>query len=141
MAGMRAGLNGARSGLFMEQIRIIQEMRDADRKFGRTGIHIRPRFGIWENVVGALSSGRDAETGQKKPGADFQKVLEAFLQVEEPYLHTAAAKNAWKPFGMPHRRLGPTLRHWRKTTGEADIAYYFRGRGELRCSLCIRAAQ
>lgn len=84
---MRAGLNGARSGLFMEQIRIIQEMRDADRKSGRTGIHIRPRFGIWENVVGALSSGRDAETGQKKPGADFQKVLEAFLQVEEPYLH------------------------------------------------------
>ena len=83
MAGMRAGLNGARSGLFMEQIRIIQEMRDADRKSGRTGIHIRPRFGIWENVVGALSSGRDAETGQKKPGADFQKVLEAFLQVEE----------------------------------------------------------
>ena len=87
VAGMRAGLNGARSGLFMEQIRIIQEMRDADRKSGRTGIHIRPRFGIWENVVGALSSGRDAETGQKKPGADFQKVLEAFLQVEEPYLH------------------------------------------------------
>lgn len=87
VAGARAGLAGARSGLFMEQIRIIQEMRDADRKSGRTGIHIRPRFGIWENVIGALSSGRDAETGQKKPGADFQKVLEAFLQVEEPYLH------------------------------------------------------
>ena len=85
---MRAGLNGARSGLFMEQIRIIQEMRDADRKSGRTGVHIRPRFGVWENVVGALSSGRDAETGQKKPGADFQKVLEAFLQVEEPYTST-----------------------------------------------------
>ena len=34
--------------------------------------------------------------------------------------HTAAAKNAWKPFGMPRRRPGPTLRHWRKTTGEAD---------------------
>lgn len=91
VAGMRAGLNGARSGLFMEQIRIIQEMRDADRKSGRTGIHIRPRFGIWENVVGALSSGRDAETGQKKPGADFQKVLEAFLQVEEPYYDISKA--------------------------------------------------
>lgn len=70
---MRAGLNGARSGLFMEQIRIIQEMRDADRKSGRTGIHIRPRFGIWENVVGALSSGRDAETGQKSLGRIFKK--------------------------------------------------------------------
>ena len=88
---MRAGLNGARSGLFMEQIRIIQEMRDADRKSGRTGVHIRPRFGVWENVVGALSSGRDAETGQKKPGADFQKVLEAFLQVEEPYYDISKA--------------------------------------------------
>ena len=91
VAGMRAGLNGAHSGLFMEQIRIIQEMRDANKKSGRTGIHIRPRFGVWENVVGALSSGRDAETGQKKPGADFQKVLEAFLQVEEPYYDISKA--------------------------------------------------
>lgn len=122
---MRAGLNGARSGLFMEQIRIIQEMRDADRKSGRTGVHIRPRFGIWENVVGALSSGRDAETGQKKPGADFQKVLEAFLQVEEPHLHVVRPETgrweyaggilgvrssmAWivwdaQHFGVPQRR-------------------------------------
>jgi len=84
----------------MEQIRIIQEMRDADRKSGRTGIHIRPRFGIWENVVGALSSGRDAETGQKKPGADFQKVLEAFLQVEEPYLHAVRPETGrWEYVG------------------------------------------
>lgn len=125
VAGARAGLAGARSGLFMEQIRIIQEMRDADRKSGRTGIHIRPRFGIWENVVGALSSGRDAETGQKKPGADFQKVLEAFLQVEEPYLYAVRPETgrweyaggilgvrssvAWivwdaQHFGVPQRR-------------------------------------
>ena len=59
VAGMRAGLNGARSGLFMEQIRIIQEMRDADRKSGRTGVHIRPRFGVWENVVYVLKCIRD----------------------------------------------------------------------------------
>ena len=125
VAGARAGLAGARSGLFMEQIRIIQEMRDADRKSGRTGIHIRPRFGIWENVVGALSSGRDAETGQKKPGADFQKVIEAFLQVEEPSLHVVRPETgrweyaggilgvrssvAWitwnaEHFGVPQRR-------------------------------------
>ena len=125
VAGMRAGLNGARSGLFMEQIRIIKEMRDADRKSGRTGVHIRQRFGVWENVVGALSSGRDAETGQKKPGADFQKVLEAFLQVEEPYLHVVRPETgrweyaggilgvrssvAWivwdaQHFGVPQRR-------------------------------------
>lgn len=42
MAGARAGLAGERSGLFMEQIRIIKEMRDADVLRGRTGIHVRP---------------------------------------------------------------------------------------------------
>ena len=31
--------------------------------------------------------------------------------------HTEATKNAWKPFGMPRRRPGPILKHWRKTTG------------------------
>lgn len=50
VAGARAGLAGERSGLFMEQIRIIKEMRDADVLRGRTGIHVRPRFMCWENV-------------------------------------------------------------------------------------------
>ena len=50
----RAGLQGARSGLFMEQIRLTKEMRDADRSRGRAGIHIRPRFMVWENVPYAL---------------------------------------------------------------------------------------
>lgn len=100
VAGMRAGLTGERSGLFMEQIRIIREMRDADRRYGRTGVDIRPRFGIWENVVGALSSGRAPETGQKKPGADFRAVLEAFLQIEEPDLHVAGpAAGRWEYTG------------------------------------------
>ena len=36
VAGTRAGLAGARSGLFMEQIRIVKEMRDADERRGRT---------------------------------------------------------------------------------------------------------
>ena len=49
-AGKRAGLAGARSGLFMEQIRIIKEMREADAGRGRTGKFIRPRFMVWENV-------------------------------------------------------------------------------------------
>ena len=56
VAGARAGLAGSRSGLFMEQIRIIREMRDADKKRGRTGLAVRPRFGCWENVLGAFSS-------------------------------------------------------------------------------------
>ena len=57
VAGARAGLAGARSGLFMEQIRIIKEMRIAEQERGRTGEHIRPRFMVWENVPGAFSSG------------------------------------------------------------------------------------
>ena len=45
---------GARSGLFMEQIRIIKEMRTAERERGRTGVQIRPRYMAWENVPYAL---------------------------------------------------------------------------------------
>lgn len=54
VAGARAGLSGARSGLFMEQIRIIKEMRTAERERGRTGADIRPRWMCWENVPYAL---------------------------------------------------------------------------------------
>ena len=54
VAGARAGLAGARSGLFMEQVRVIKEMRAADIQRGRSIKHIRPRFGVWENVPYAL---------------------------------------------------------------------------------------
>lgn len=50
VAGPRSGLAGARSGLFMEQIRIVKEMRAADEQRGRTGVSIRPRLLCWENV-------------------------------------------------------------------------------------------
>lgn len=50
VAGKRAGLAGARSGLYMEQVRIVREMRERDRAAGRTGINVRPRFMVWENV-------------------------------------------------------------------------------------------
>ena len=46
----RAGLAGARSGLFLEQIRVTKEMRDADIRRGRTGKSVRPRWFCWENV-------------------------------------------------------------------------------------------
>ena len=92
VAGARAGLSGERSGLFMHQIRIIKEMRNADIQRGRPAHAVRPRFGVWENVPGAYSSG-------DPKGADFQKVLEAFLQVAEPELHV----------------VGPETRRWKYT--------------------------
>jgi len=54
VAGARAGLAGARSGLFMEQVRLTKEMRNADELRGRTALDIRPRFLVWENVPYAL---------------------------------------------------------------------------------------
>ena len=57
MAGKRAGLAGERSGLFMEQIRLIKEMRDYDRETNQhRGRDVRPRWMVWENGVGATSS-------------------------------------------------------------------------------------
>ena len=50
IAGKRAGLAGARSGLFMEQIRVVKEMREHDKRLGRAGELIRPRYMVWENV-------------------------------------------------------------------------------------------
>ena len=57
VAGARAGLAGARSGLFMEQMRIVREMRLAEKARGRESFNIRPRWMCWENVPGAFSSG------------------------------------------------------------------------------------
>lgn len=75
IAGKRKGLAGERSGLYMEQIRIIREMRENDRKTGRTGQFIRPRYMVWENVVGAMSSNK---------GRDFAAVLEEAVRIAEP---------------------------------------------------------
>jgi DNA (cytosine-5)-methyltransferase 1 len=71
IAGKRAGLAGERSGLFMEQIRIIKEMRqNASRTDTVNGI--RPRYMVWENVSGAFSSAS---------GEDFRAVLEETARV------------------------------------------------------------
>lgn len=68
IAGKRAGLAGARSGLFMEQIRLIKEMREASGA-------AYPRFMVWENVPGAFSSNK---------GQDFAAVLEETIRIVEP---------------------------------------------------------
>ncbi len=75
IAGNRAGLAGERSGLFMEQLRVIKEMRCADAARGRTGPLIRPRWMVWENVPGAFSSNK---------GEDFGAVLQETLKVIQP---------------------------------------------------------
>ncbi len=75
IAGKHAGLAGKRSGLFMEQIRIIKEMRENDRVAGRTGQFIRPRYMVWENVPGSFSANK---------GADFAAVLEETVRIVEP---------------------------------------------------------
>lgn len=74
VAGKRAGLAGERSGLFVEQIRIIKEMRERDRNDGRTDTDVFPRFMVWENVPGAFSSNN---------GEDFRAVLEETARVAE----------------------------------------------------------
>ena len=65
VAGKRAGLDGARSGLFSQAVRIIKEMRAKYQK---------PRFIVWENVRGALSSAG---------GDDFRRVLEEICNVKK----------------------------------------------------------
>ena len=76
----------------MEQIRIIKEMREADKQRGRSDLDVRPRYGIWENVPGAFSSAE---------GEDFRLVLQAFLQIEEPSLHVIGpADRRWEYAGI-----------------------------------------
>lgn len=67
-----------RSGLFFEAIRVIKEMRDVDIRRGRTGLDVRCRFGLLENVNGILSSNN---------GEDFRTVLESLARVSEDGVH------------------------------------------------------
>ena len=92
VAGKREGLAGERSGLFMEQIRIIKEMREADVRSGRTNEHIRPRFMVWENVPGALSSGNPK-------GEDFRIVLEEIAKVCDPSAVIPRPEDKWSNSG------------------------------------------
>ena len=73
-AGKRAGLDGERSGLYMHQIRVVKEMREQDERNGRTGVDIRPRYMVWENVPGAFSSNKSE---------DFRIVLEELAKIAD----------------------------------------------------------
>ena len=54
VAGKRAGLAGERSGLFMEQMRIVKEMREGKRKGGGTEIMNRLTDRTREDAENAL---------------------------------------------------------------------------------------
>lgn len=80
IAGKRDGLDGSRSSLFYEAIRIVKEMRCKTN--GE-----KPRFIVWENVPGAFSSNK---------GQDFKAVLEAVIGVKEPTASVPAPeKKGW----------------------------------------------
>lgn len=80
IAGKRGGLDGSRSSLFYEAIRIVKEMRDKTN--GE-----KPRFICWENVPGTFSSNK---------GEDFRAVLEAVIGIKEPAAEVPAPdKKGW----------------------------------------------
>lgn len=92
IAGLRKGLSGQRSGLFMDQIRIVKEMRENDRMHGRTGDDVRPRFMVWENVCGAFSS---------NGGKDFLAVLEETAHIaDENAVIPEPPQGKWRNAGV-----------------------------------------
>ena len=92
VAGEGKGLADERSGLFTEQVRITKEMRKADVHNGRSGVDVRPRYMVWENVPGAFSS---------NGGEDFRVVLEELARVvEEGVTIPRPAKGKWATTGV-----------------------------------------
>ena len=82
LAGKRQGLDGSRSGLFYEAVRIIREMRRAtDGRY--------PRWCIWENVPGAFSSNK---------GEDFRCVIETLCKVADESVYVPRPEK-WDPAG------------------------------------------
>jgi DNA (cytosine-5)-methyltransferase 1 len=91
VGGKRAGLDGERSGLFMEQVRIVKEMRDEDARNGRAIDAVRPRYMVWENVPGAFSSNK---------GEDFRVVLEETAKIaDETAIIPRPDKGKWTNAG------------------------------------------
>ena len=84
IAGKRSGLEGERSGLFFQAVRIIQEMREKTN--GQ-----KPRWAVWENVPGALSSCK---------GRDFNEVLQSLVAIKNPDADVPMPEaNRWLPAG------------------------------------------
>lgn len=110
-AGNQKGLDGEKSQLFFEAIRIIYEMRGATN--GKY-----PKYIIWENVAGAFSSNK---------GQDFRRVLEEITKTYIPMpnsrrwatsgmVRSVAGSTAWRQldaqyWGVPQRRKRIYLVH------------------------------
>ena len=84
VAGKRAGIDGARSSMFFEALRIIQEKQNA------TGTI---QYVIWENVVGSLTSNN---------GHDFGIILDALAELGIVEIEWAVLDAQY--FGIPQRR-------------------------------------
>ncbi|WP_455437633.1 DNA cytosine methyltransferase [Hungatella hathewayi] len=91
VAGKRRGLAGERSGLFMEQVRIVKEMREASEGGDIPDHLVRPRYLVWENVPGAFSSAS---------GEDFRAVLEEIIRIKDDSCHVPRPDTGrWGPAG------------------------------------------
>ena len=90
----------------MEQIRIVKEMRERDRKDGRPVEYLRPRYMVWENVPGAFSS---------NGGKDFQAVLTEIVRIAEPDAPDVPLpeKDRWSKSGCLYDELGGWSVAWR----------------------------
>lgn len=96
VAGKRAGLDGERSGLFDQAIRICKEMRDAQKRLHSVWTDddlrlLRPRFWCWENVPGAFSSNN---------GEDFRIVLESVARMVEEDAVIPVPPKGWSYSGV-----------------------------------------
>lgn len=110
VAGKREGLKGERSGLFMEQIRVVKEMREHDRAIRRAdGVWrpLRPRYMVWENVPGAFTSG-------SPKGSDFAAVLEEIIKIAEADAPSVSVpKDGWSKSGCIYDEVGRWSVAWR----------------------------
>lgn len=116
IAGKRAGLSGERSGLFMEAVRVIKEMREATN-----GEY--PKYAVWENVPGAFSSNK---------GEDFRTVLEELARIKEAGISIPGPdKSKWAKAGLI------TGNDWSIAWRTMDAQYWGVPQRRLRISLVL----
>lgn len=116
IAGKRAGLSGERSGLFIEAVRIIKEMREATN-----GEY--PKYAVWENVPGAFSSNK---------GEDFRAVLEELARIKEAGISIPGPdKSKWAKAGLI------TGNDWSIAWRTMDAQYWGVPQRRLRISLVL----